>query len=74
MTFAEWVNTKFDGSSKDAAAHLGLLHRTVYSYYALERFPRPTQCQIILLKSENKIDLEKWQQAFSNKKNKKVST
>ncbi len=74
MTFAERENTKFGGSSKDAAAHLGLLHRTIYSYYAHERFPRPTQCQIILLKSENKIDLEKWQQAFSNKKNKKVST
>ena len=70
MTFAEWVNTKFGGSSKDAAAHLGLLHRTVYSYYALERFPRPTQCQIILLKSENRLIWKSGNKRFRIKKQK----
>ncbi len=72
MTFSQWVNKEFDGSVKTAARHLGLLHRTVYSYYANERFPRPTQCQIILLKSQNQIDLQMWQQEFSNKHNNKT--
>ncbi len=70
MTFREWVDSKFEGSVKAAAKHLGLLHRTTYSYYANERWPRPNVCQLILLKSDHVIDLEVWQQAFSNNQNK----
>ena len=66
MTLKEWVDNEFGGSVKDAAAFLGLNHRTVYSYYNYERWPRPLVCQKILMLSD--VDLEAWQKVFSEKK------
>mgnify|MGYP005996331207 CR=1 FL=1 len=59
MTFSEWVNKTF-GENGGARA---------------ERFPRPTNCQVIVLKSNNKINVELWQQDYTNTqaKNKKVN-
>ena len=70
MTFKEWVDTTFGaGGGGRAAEYLGLPYRTFRSYYINERFPKPTTCQIIVLKSNYKINVHKWQQAYTNKKN-----
>jgi hypothetical protein len=76
MTFTDWVNKTFgENGGARAAKHLGISYRTFRSYYACERFPRPTNCQVIVLKSNNKINVELWQQDYTNTqaKNKKVN-
>lgn len=73
MTFKEWVNGKFGtNGGGEAARFLGISYRTFRSYYACERFPKPKNCQVIVLKSNNVIDVQKWQQDYTNnqKKNK----
>lgn len=74
MTFKQWVNETFGASGGGKAARfLGISYRTFRSYYAYERFPYTTNCQVIVLKSENKIDVQMWQQDYLNNKNKKVN-
>mgnify|MGYP000566054420 CR=1 FL=1 len=74
MTFKEWVDKTFgaNGGGK-AARFLGISYRTFRSYYACERFPHTNNCQVIVLKSRNEIDVQRWQQDYINKKKKKVS-
>lgn len=71
MTLTEWIDAKFDGSVKNAAIFLGLNHRTVYSYYRYERWPRPQVCQKIINLTE--VDLERWQKSFYEKSIEKLN-
>lgn len=75
MTFLEWVDSTFgeNGGGK-AARFLGIGYRTFRSYYTHERFPHPKNCQIIVLKSKNKICVHKWQQDYTNNQNKKKAS
>jgi hypothetical protein len=59
MTFIEWINSDFKNSSA-AAKSLGIPYSTLRSYYDLERFPRATALQILVLKSKNKLDTNAW--------------
>lgn len=70
MTFKQWVDKTFGvGGGGKAARHLGISYRTFRSYYAYERFPYATNVQVIVLKSDNQIDVQLWLQDYTNNKN-----
>ena len=74
MTFKQWVDKTFGaGGGGKAARRLGLTYRTFRSYYTHERFPYAANCQVIVLKSGNEIDVQMWQQDYTNNKKNKAS-
>jgi len=62
VTIKEWIDS-LGGISK-AARGLGVAQATVWSWYHLERFPRPRQQELIKKESLDQVSIEDWRAAY----------
>lgn len=59
MTFKEWIASDFK-NGRVAASKLGIPYSTLRGYLTLERFPRAKALQVLMIKSDGRLDAKKW--------------
>lgn len=62
MTIKEWI--KQLGGISEASRVLGFAQATIWSWYHLERFPRPAQQEFIKERSDGRVSIENWRALY----------